>query len=140
MRYAVTCLILLVLVLVPGLVLAQSGDTPVLSTGEIPYMSAGVGEDNSSPTPQGPFPWTLKMVFAEKKSRAYVSDVDVVIRNSEGKEVVNAFSDGPWFLAGLPKGNYELQATYVNSTEKQSVTITDDTMKTVYFLFSAGDS
>lgn len=140
MRYAAILVLAAALFLASGLALAQTEGGPVLSTGEIPYMSAGVGEDRTSPTPQGPTPWTLKMVFAEKQSRSYVSDVDVVITDAEGKEVVTAFSDGPWFLVGLPRGTYELQATYEGTTEKQSVTVADETMKTLYFLFSTSGS
>ncbi len=140
MRYTGLFLVLLALLLVSGLALAQSGGDPGLSNGAIPYMSAGVGEDRSSPTPQGPDPWTVKMVFAEQKSRSYVSDVDVVITDAQGKELVNAFSDGPWFLVSLPKGIYELQATYEGATVMQHVEISNEKMKTLYFLFDVGDS
>ncbi len=140
MRYTGLILVSLALLLISGLALAQSGGDPDLATGEIPYMSAGVGEDRSSPTPQGPEPWTVKMVFAEKESRSYVSEVEVQILDAAGKELVNAFSDGPWFLVALPEGAYELLATYNNSTEKQHVEIKDDKMKTLYFFFSESGS
>ncbi len=140
MRYAIINLSLLALLLLSGLVQAQTGVDPDMSTGEIPYMSAGVGEDSSSPTPQGPQAWTLKMVFAEKASRSYVSDVEVLITDKDGKQVVEAFSDGPWFLVGLPNGEYELQATYNNQTEKQSVSIAGGKMQTLYFLFADSES
>ena len=53
--------------------------------------------------------YSLKLVFA-LRSGPYVADVAVTIFDESGAKVVNAHSDGPWFLAQLPPGNYRVVA------------------------------
>jgi hypothetical protein len=47
-----------------------------------------------------------------------VSDVKVLVKDSDGVDVVNMDTQGPWLLLRLPKGRYSVHATW-QDTEPQ---------------------
>ncbi len=62
----------------------------------VPYVSAGVGEEEQQRmrelAQQG---YTLKLVFAETGTGAYVADVRVLVADASGRTVLDAVADGP---------------------------------------------
>jgi len=54
--------------------------------------------------------YNLKLVFAIA-SGEYLSDVRVVVQDTNGKTYLNTTADGPWVMAKLPEGEYIIQAT-----------------------------
>ena len=77
----------------------------------IPYMSGGVGSEEREQIREWAKEYNLGLVFAGK-SRQYLSDVNVSILDDKGTEIVSAVSNGPWFYAQLPPGNYNVRAAY----------------------------
>lgn len=57
------------------------------------------------------------------RSGSYLSDVNVVIRNAAGNEIVNTLSTGPWLVLNLPDGQYDVRAT-LEDGRAQGVSIT----------------
>jgi hypothetical protein len=53
----------------------------------------------------------LNLGFAEV-SGAFLGDVQLVIEDRSGTEVVNTVVDGPWFFAPLPAGTYNVKAIF----------------------------
>ena len=51
--------------------------------------------------------YNLRLVFAARKG-AYLSDVKVDIRDTAGRNILSAVSNGPWFFAKLPGGRYRV--------------------------------
>ncbi|TAM08950.1 MAG: carboxypeptidase regulatory-like domain-containing protein [Pusillimonas sp.] len=57
------------------------------------------------------FPLALTFASNRHGNVPYMSDAQVVVRDSQNNKVLNAVSEGPYFLARLPAGNYEILAT-----------------------------
>ena len=115
---------------------AISADATVQTSGGISYVSGGVGDDSiiKLNTLAGQF--NLKLVFA-LQSGNYVSDVQVAIADAKGKTLLDATSAGPWFLAKLPAGNYQIVTTFEGKAVKRSVTVGKAKLQTVDFRWAA---
>jgi len=112
------------------------GDESVQSAGSVSYISGGVGTASVDRINAVARNFNVKLVFA-MKSGDYVSDVNVTIADAAGKTLVNAVSDGPWFLTRLPAGNYRIIATFSGSAEKRTVSVGRTGLKTVDFRWGA---
>ena len=75
----------------------------------IPYRSGGVGVDEREALRSMTSADNLQLIFAARDGE-YLSDVDVVIANSAGHEILRAVSDGPWLFTKLPAGSYLVTA------------------------------
>ena len=60
--------------------------------------------------------YNLRVVTAAKGSGAYLADVEVTIRSLPARtSVVEHRMQGPWLLAWLPPGRYEIEARYAET-------------------------
>jgi hypothetical protein len=75
----------------------------------------------------------LKLVTSAERSGAYLTDVGLVILDARGAKVLETRLDGPWFLARLPTGRYELMLTHNGVTQKRVVTIPATGRRDGYF-------
>ena len=80
--------------------------------------------------------FNLKLVLA-LKSGDYVSDVKVTIADAAGKRLLDTTSEGPWFLAKLPAGNYQIAATFAGKAEKRTIAVGAKKLKTIDFRWSS---
>jgi len=96
-----------------SLVLATNAnsDETVQTASRVSYVSGGVGADSIDRLSSLARDFNLKLVFA-LKSGEYVSSVKATIANAAGKQLLDTTSEGPWFLAKLPAGNYQIVATF----------------------------
>ena len=94
---------------------ATANDAIVRTTGGVTYVSGGVGEESIGQLSALSKDFNLKLVFA-LKSGDYLSGVGVAIADASGKTLLNATSDGPWFLTKLPSGNYKIVATFAGTS------------------------
>lgn len=62
-----------------------------------------------------------KLVFFVRAGN-FLSDVQVVVKDQSGQELVNTVSKGPWLILDLPAGRYRVSAS-IDSGETQSVEI-----------------
>jgi hypothetical protein len=113
---------------------AQS-DAVVRTAGSVSYVSGGVGTDSIERLNSLARDFNLKLVFA-LSSGAYVSDVGVVVADAAGKTVLDTTSEGPWLLARLPAGNYQIVATFSGNPVKRQVAVGAATLNTVDFRWS----
>ena len=111
-------------------------DEIVRASSGVSYVSGGVGSDSIDRLSSLARDFNVKLVFA-LKSGDYVSDVKVTIADKAGNTVVDAQSDGPWFLARLPAGNYQIVATFAGNAEKRSIAVGAEKLKTVDFRWAA---
>lgn len=96
------------------------------------YMAGGVGlEERNAMESQGAKGYDLKLVFAITKGN-YLSNVDVKINDQTGKPVISAESNGPWFYADLPKGNYTVVANHEGEQKTQKVTVNGGLQRVVF--------
>ncbi len=93
--------------------------------GGVEYVSGGFGLDESTAFKQAIAQWPLALTFASSGNgtNAYAGDVQVVIRDTQDATVLNVLSQGPYFLAKIPPGSYEVFATYEGRTQSRKVNI-----------------
>lgn len=98
---------------------------PMAAHGEsgVAFVSGGVGEDELNALAAVAAKYSLKLVFAEKEGGAFLSDVQVSIEDAKGRRLIDATSEGPWFLADLKPGRYRLTASALGAEKKQPIAI-----------------
>jgi hypothetical protein len=88
----------------------------------VSYVSAGVGEEDQarmqSLAREG---YTLKLLFAEQGTGAYVADVRVTVTDASGRNVLDTVASGPAFFAKLPEGDYKVTLEYGGKRESRTV-------------------
>ncbi|SAI21348.1 Uncharacterised protein [Bordetella ansorpii] len=102
---------------------AQDGRPQVHKQGEVSYVSGGVGQEESSYLKSVSGDYNLRLQFALSDGGAYVSDVEVRVRNASGQDVLSAKSDGPIFYAKLPEGTYDLTVAYAGKPQSKKITL-----------------
>ena len=119
------CLSALVLALWSGVAAAQnypSAAAQPAAQGDVSYVSGGVGEEQQqrmqSLAREG---YTLKLVFAEQGTGAYVADVRVVVNDASGRTVLDAVANGPAFFAKLPDGDYRVTLEHRGQRETRTL-------------------
>lgn len=75
---------------------------------DVPYVSGGLGIGSRQELTDASSQFTLKLAFAEKGTGAYLAGVRVAIADRKGAPVLEAISEGPWFLAKLKPGRYRV--------------------------------
>lgn len=103
----------------------------VAAAPEMTVVADGIGEAAQARLKAIENQYNLKLVFTLIEGN-YVADVNVAIRDSGGKTVVERFVGGPILLARLPAGSYSVAATYNGSTESRQVKLAGS-LRTEYF-------
>lgn len=101
----------------------------VRTSGKVKYLTGGVGKDESEMIKAEARHWPLALEFAVRvpQGRAqFAADVDVVVRNAAGQEVLHTKAEGPFLLARLEPGQYTVQATLEGQAQSKPVTIEKD--------------
>ena len=112
-------------VALPGLAAANDLLLPEpRALGSIEYRSGGIGEDERRALRALAAEYNLRLSFVAEGRGAYLSGVGVRIESEEGKVVLNAQADGPWFFARLPAGRYRIAATLAGNTVSQDADVT----------------
>lgn len=85
----------------------MAGERTGTSPTGIRWLTTGVGAEHRMAHPD----YSVKVVFAERGSGAYVADVGVRVYNADGEMVMQQTSEGPWFYLDLAPGTYTIRAT-----------------------------
>ena len=101
----------------------------------IAYMTGGVGVDERADMARTARDFNLKLVFAEP-SKPYLADVRVEIRDKSGTKLIDTSSDGPWFFARLPEGQYQVTVDHAGKKEEKTVD-TGTSLQTLTFFWKA---
>ena len=82
--------------------------------GQVRYVSGGIGHEEALAFERAArsYPLTLEFAKAAKPRNEFMADVKVVIRDSNGNTVLDTVSGGPFLLAKLPAGRYDINATW----------------------------
>jgi hypothetical protein len=108
------------------------------TTGNVSYLSGGIGIDESTAMKQAASKYSLELVFSAKAgaAAAYLADVHVKVSDRSGKAVIDTVANGPYLLANLPNGNYRVEAISKDVTKTANVTVTKGSHKRVVFSWS----
>jgi hypothetical protein len=105
-----------------SLAIAQSSDLQPRTQNDITYVTGGVGTEQQATLKdleqQG---FTLKLVFAERGTGAYLANVHVIVADASGRTVLDAMADGPAFYAKLPAGQYRVTAEHAGVRQTHTV-------------------
>jgi len=102
----------------------MSAVTPV-TVGDVTYLSGGVGKAESVAMRGNAKNYALEVVFVEKSGalEEYLSEVKLQIQDSGKNTVLDIDTEGPYFLANLPQGKYQVSAEYNGVVKTQLVTV-----------------
>ena len=74
--------------------------------GEVIFVTGGVGTDEQQAMKDMKSEYNLSLLFSEKGSGEYISDVKVRIKDTNGNICLEAVSDGPMLFVKLKPGRY----------------------------------
>jgi hypothetical protein len=95
----------------PSVPSSDSRSSEIQSDGGIRYVSGGVGVSGRGDLQALSSQFNLHLMFATQGSGEYLSAVQVTILDSNQSPVLTAESEGPWFYAQLPPGDYSVEVT-----------------------------
>lgn len=77
----------------------------------IEFLSGGVGKDERDAIQAQFKEFNTRLVFADSTGK-YLAAVAVRVTDAKGKAVLETTTQGPWLLANLPAGGYEVKASF----------------------------
>jgi len=89
---------------------SATSDEVVRASSGVTYVSGGVGTEAMDRLRSMEKDFKLKPIFA-LNTGAYLADINVTIVDASNKVLLDTMSEGPWLLAKLPAGNYQISAT-----------------------------
>jgi len=98
---------------------------PEAKQGNVNFVTGGIGKDEAAVFQRAAknFPLELEFVMKDKPKDAFLADVNVTIRNHFGEMVLDITSQGPFLLATLPPGKYDVTADIAGSIKHKVVSI-----------------
>lgn len=107
---------------------ADAGALPAVQrSGDVEYVTGGIGSDESAALKAAAARWPLALEFGVQTAPTaqYASDVKVVVHRggSSGAAVLEATAGGPMLLARLAPGAYTVEATFRGRTQHKAVTV-----------------
>ena len=97
------------------------------------YLNGGIGKDEEATMHRVAREFPLRITFAERKDGEFVTDVPVVISDSNGNPVLELPRAGPMLFVVLPNGKYRVSSRFEGLTESQEVTLSGKEGKDLYF-------
>jgi len=105
-------------------VAAQPALPPVQQSGEIRYVTGGIGLDESSAMRAAAPQYNLRLTFAAV-SGEYLAGARVVLRDAQGRALLETSSEGPYLFFRLPSGKYQVSAENAGETITRPVQVRD---------------
>lgn len=96
----------------------------VINPGSIRYLSGGIGHDEQLMLKNAEADYPVKVVFANTNG-AFMSDVEVTVKDAAGKTVLGLTTDGPVLLMDLEPGTYTLSADDGSEVKTQKLNVSD---------------
>jgi len=95
--------------------------------GQARYISGGIGRGEALAFEHAQSRYPLSLEFAQKAKPhdEFTAGVKVMVRDARGKIALATVSQGPFLLAKLPAGRYDIKATQDGRTLERHATVTD---------------
>jgi hypothetical protein len=106
-----------------GIGTAQEEGLKVRSSGNISYISGGVGASEQQALEAAKADYNLRLLFAVTGSGEFLAGVPVTIADAAGQVVLQTVSDGPYLYARVPAGSYRVSAEHGGEVKTQAVTL-----------------
>lgn len=109
---------------------------------EVCYISGGISSDEVSQFKSRAKEYLLEIVFVQKadaenngRIEEYLAAVQLQIKDSKGNVVVDMTTEGPFFLADLPFGSYQITADHDGVIKNNTVKIAARKHQRIVFLW-----
>ena len=80
--------------------------------------------------------YNLKLVFAAQQGN-YLSEIPVMIKDSQGQVVLETVTEGPWLYVDVPAGTYTVTATAYEQTRQQVARVNQSGQSELRFAWRA---
>lgn len=107
----------------PGV--ASASLPPQTTAGGIPYLTGGIGSDESEAI-KAQFPkYAMALTFASVQNghNVFLASVPVKILDAAGATVLDVTTGGPYLLVDVPPGKYEVVATHQGREQRGAVEV-----------------
>ena len=125
-----------------GALSAQAAyNPPIHMANGIEYMSGGISSDEAAlmQTVAPRWPATFEFAVKDGSRSDFAADVAITVRDAAGHPVLSqVMAEGPFMVARLEPGRYEVEATLAGRTLKQTVEIHAGSPTRTLFLWPAG--
>lgn len=101
---------------------------------EVTFVSGGIGLCESQEMQRIAKEYQLELVFAQRTptTESYLANIPVEVVDREGSNAIDTITKGPYLLAKLPNGRYNVVATYNGITKSQLVSVTAKHQRVVF--------
>ncbi len=139
MKWASTAVVVAMTLAMPAFGADRTALPAETTQGSVRYVSGGVGEDSATAFKQAAAKYPLELLFAQKASPndVYLAGVKVTVRDRAGKVVLDAVADGPYLLAAMPAGRYQIEANHEGVAKTQAVEIASGKHQRVVMVWTA---
>jgi hypothetical protein len=103
------------------------------------WVSGGIGEGERIDMLMLLPDYNLRVLTAAAKSGAYLAGAEVAVRDAAGRVVFETELAGPFLLARLAPGKYELQATYGGKMQTHAFTIPTSGRRDLFLYWAVQD-
>lgn len=114
---------------------------PIRMSHGIEYMSGGIGSDEAKlmETVLPRWPASFEFAIKDHQGADFAADVHVTVRDGRGVALLdNVVAGGPFMVARLEPGSYQVEATLRGQTLKQPLQVVFGTPTKATFLWPAG--
>jgi hypothetical protein len=105
---------------------------------EVPYTSGGIGLESREEMREVAPNYNLHLVFSQADG-AYVANVAVEVKTTEGASLLRAVAEGPWLYAKLPPGTYVVTAEQNGASITKRVSLASSKPATLHYTWASGD-
>lgn len=100
---------------------------PTQHQGAVAYLSGGIGHDEAQAFQKAAEQWPVMLEFAVKergaKRDAFLANVSVQITGARHAVLLDTVSDGPFVLARLQPGHYQVTARFDGKTMTRTLDV-----------------
>ena len=115
---------------------------PVQQSGDVRYVSGGVGLDESQAflSHRSAYPLSIEIYANRNGHEVYTSDAAVTVRDGRGDTVMQTRAQGPFVLVDAPPGRYSIDVTRAGRTEIRHAQLAPGRTDRAIFVFDRRSS
>ncbi len=109
--------------------------------GNVNFVSGGVGEDEAASMQSQAAGYPLQLQFVQKAQPRdeFLSDVKVRITDRSGNVVLDTVSNGPFLLAKVGPGRYQVEADYNGVVKRRSIDVRSGRSQKAVMVWAGAD-
>jgi len=107
----------------------RAADKPEAS---VPVLVGGITKDDEAAMQHRAHQWPMRLVFSERRDNEFVADVDLVVRDAKGHQVLALDDTGPMTYVNLPPGHYTVEASFDGHKQVRQVALDGHDGQDVY--------